>query len=198
VNVPVETARETTTSPSERPGSESDWPSFVDAYGRVVTAWFRQTGLPATDVQRIIRTLFVYFHKEFVAVEKEPDLRFRAWLQYAGHTSWCRAVEILVEEHGEDSNSPMIPLLLSVQAHDSFLHMLDAECSRWRRRELLIRVQALVGETDWECFYATVLEGRPIDDVAEANGLNQFGVRAAAQRVQQLLDDNYRQLEERF
>lgn len=192
------TAPDPATAPLERPRAEADWSAFVDAYGRTALAWFAQTGLPADDIRAIVRTLFVFLYKEFSDVIRESSLRFRTWLQYAAHISWSRTVEVLVAERREESSGPLVTLLLSVEAHDSLLHALDAECSRQRRRELLIRMQSLCSESDWACFYAIVLEGRPLADVASERGWRHYLVQAAVQRVHRQLLDDLRALEEKF
>src|SRR5262249_47872081 len=74
-----------------RPRVEADWPAFVDGSGRAVLAGFRQTGLPEADVRALVAELMAEFAREFAGVANDPALRFRAWLQFAGHKAWARS-----------------------------------------------------------------------------------------------------------
>jgi DNA-directed RNA polymerase specialized sigma24 family protein len=107
-------------------------------------------------------------------------------------------MEVLVEKHSENSHSPLVALLLSTEAHDSLLHALDDECSRLRRRELLVRVQALVPAADWQTFYRVVLEGRSPIEAAGENGFGEHAVRASVYRVHRMLQEDLQKMEGEF
>ncbi|MFL5340239.1 MAG: hypothetical protein ACJ8F7_08800 [Gemmataceae bacterium] len=185
-----------TRTPPRAP-AEIDWPTFVETYGRAVLAWLHQTGLPAADVQALAREFLRGVAPEFQAVVNEPALRFRAWLQYAGHKCWCRLMEGRVEAAESDGEtSPQLALLLSVESHDAFLRALDVECTHQRRRAALARVQPLADPPDWEMFDRLVLRGEPVEPVAAEFGCGELAARAAAYRVQLALQNELRAVEE--
>src|SRR5438128_959299 len=48
-----------------RPLSESDWGSFVDAYGRATLDWLRQSGLSSAEAEALTRDLMSHIRREF-------------------------------------------------------------------------------------------------------------------------------------
>lgn len=182
----------------ERPRAECDWVTFVDTYGKVIMVWFGQAGLPPADVQACICTIFAFLRQEFTAIAQEAELRFRAWLDYAIHTSWCRTVEVLIAKQGDEAQTPLVALLLSVDAHDGLLRAVNSECSRLRRRQLLLRMQERTVGDDWPLFFAVVLEGRALDDVAREFSWPVLAVQAAVHRVHSMLEEELRAVEEHY
>ncbi len=179
-----------------RPASESDWGQFVDAYGRAILDWLRQTGLATAEADVLTRHLLQFMAREFGQIARERDVRFRAWLNYAAHAAWCGLMETRVDDLGGEQ-SPALALLLSVEAHDTFVAMLDAECSHQRRREVLPRVQPQAEPADWEAFYLVVLEGVPVPEVATRLNCTELAAHAALYRVGKLLRQEMQTLEEK-
>jgi DNA-directed RNA polymerase specialized sigma24 family protein len=177
-----------------RPTAETDWPSFINSYGRVTLAWFRQSGIPLNDIQSVVGDFLTALYREYLAVAAEPALKFRSWLQFAAHTAWCDVLENKTQ--GESDTSPKAALLVSTEAHDQFLNALDAECSRQRRAEALRRVQPEVDSADWEAFAQTVLQQRPLADVAAEFQCDDSAIRAALYRVRSRLRQEYLRMEE--
>lgn len=175
--------------------SEADWSAFVDVYGRAVLDWFRQADVSLVEADELTREVLELLAREFLQIANAPDIRFRAWLQYAGHAVWCKLMEERVGD-GERPGSNLVNLLLSVEAHDHFLKMLDTECSKQRRREALIRVQPQADPADWEAFYLTVLEGQSPVEVAAHLQASELAVRAAMFRVRRLLAQVLKELED--
>ncbi len=179
-----------------RPLSESDWGAFVDAYGRASLDWLRQSGLSSAEAEALTRDLMSHIRREFGQIVNEPNVRFRAWLNYAGHAAWCRLMDTGVDDLGEDQ-SPTLTMLLSVEAHDAFLKMLDSECSHRRRREILPRIQPLAEPADWEAFYLAVLEDVPMAEIAARLHSTELAAHAAVYRVGKLLRQELAALEEK-
>src|SRR5687768_15098138 len=92
----------TSPPPPARPLSESDWGAFVDAYGRATLDWLRQSGLSTTEAETLTRELMRQMRREFNQIANEPNVRFRAWLNYAGHAAWCRLMETRVDDLGDE------------------------------------------------------------------------------------------------
>lgn len=192
------TADDVTALPLERPAPESTWPAFADSYGRALLAWLKKAGLNAEDAHKVLRTVMAYIHREFAEVVNESSWRFRSWLDYVIHKGWCRAVESLMQVQSETEQTPLLKLLLSNDALDDLKQSMDRECTRLRRRELLVRAQALVSPSDWQAFYTVVLEGLPPDEAAARLGLRMFEIQAAVFRVHRLLLDDLHALEEKY
>ena len=76
-----------------RPLAETDWPAFIDSYGRVALAWFRQSGLPLEDLHSLLSDFLTALNREFRVVAEEPALKFRSWLQFGAHAAWCHVLE---------------------------------------------------------------------------------------------------------
>ncbi len=186
-----------TASRLERALSETTWSAFVDAYGRAILEWFRQTGLPTSDVHSLVRELIAQLATDFAEAVKNPEFRFRPWLQFAAHGAWCRLAEGLGSASADDSSSH-VTLLLSPEAHEAFLQALDSECSHLRRREILERIPELAHPKDWEAFARTVLDGLSPDAVATAMVSDELAVRAGAFRVYWALEQEFRAVDAKY
>ena len=181
----------------DRPASESNWGDFVDSYGRAILEWFRQTGLPPTDVEELVREMMSRLVSSFREVVSAPELHFRGWLQFAIHQAWGSVAEHLMDA-GVDGSSPKLALLLSADAHDALLHAMDSECSHLRRRQILQRVRLGAEPADWEAFAQTVLDGNSPAAIAAVLGTEDMAVRAGAFRIHRLLHRDIRAMEELF
>jgi DNA-directed RNA polymerase specialized sigma24 family protein len=188
------TAHASPTQSPARPLAETDWPAFIDTYGRVALAWFRQSDLPPEQVHSVVADFLTALHREYRAVADEPALKFRSWLQFAAHAAWCHVLDNKTE--GEKDTSPKATLLVSVEAHDAFLQALDAECSRQRRAEALRRIQPDIDAADWEAFSQAVLQQKPLADVAAEFQCQDSAIRAAVYRVRMRLHAEYLRIEE--
>src|SRR5262249_39592480 len=127
---------------------------------------------------------------------RRPDVRFRYWLQQASHNLWCGLMEARVAAAGDGPTTPLLEILLSVEAHNAFLKALDGECSHARRREILSRVQSLAEGSDWEMFDRVVLRGESVAAVAAQLGCDQFTAAAAAHRVHHALQQEVLAMED--
>jgi DNA-directed RNA polymerase specialized sigma24 family protein len=182
--------------PPARPLSESNWGPFVDSYGRAILNWLRQSGLPTLDAEALTSDLMRHIRREFNQIASEPNLSFRTWLKHAGHAAWFRLMETGGDYLGTE-HSPALAILLSVEAHDAFLNMLDAECSHLRRHEVLPRIPPLVEPADWEAFYLAVLEDVSMAEVAARLHCTELAAHAAVYRVGKLLREQLRALEDK-
>src|SRR5262245_38005540 len=152
------------TASLERPAPETNWDAFVDAYGRVALEWFRQAGLPLDDVHDVVSKMMIELHAEFLEVVAAPELRFRAWLQFAADRAWnSLAAE---QPAGPTGKEPKWDLLQAEEAREAFLQALDAECSHLRRRQILGQFRSRAGAVVWESFARTVLNCVPAETVA--------------------------------
>jgi DNA-directed RNA polymerase specialized sigma24 family protein len=186
------------TLPATRPSAEADWPNFVDAFGRSILEWVRQSGLPAADVELLTQELLRSLHRGFVQRKIDPGAKFRSWLQEAGRTAWGELIRTRATSANWEQASPINALVLDESAHAEFLTALDAACSHQRRLETLSRVQPAADPTDWDVFYRVVLQGSPEAEVAAAANGTRHSVRAAVFRVYRLLEDEFQRIEESF
>ncbi len=184
--------------PPTRPPSETNWPAFVDIYGRTILDWFRRTGVPASDVESLVQDLVGYLNREFARMRGDPGIKFRLWLQFAGRAAWGGLIRTNVTAANPNQPSPLNELLLSESAHRSFLDALDGECSHQRRREVLPRIQAIARAADWDAFYRVKLEGLDESKVAEQTDASLRSVRAAVFRVFRSLEGELKRIEESF
>lgn len=180
-----------------RPAAEGTWPQFVESYGRAILEWFRQMGLPRTEIQGFVGQIFGHLAAQYIQVISDPALRFRAWLQYAGHSAWCHLMETQVETaNGTPDNSPKLTLLLSVEAHDMFLQALDKECTHQRQRDVLLRLAKAIEPADWRCYAHAILLGRSPTEIATEQGSPEIAVHAAVYRVQTALQTELNHVEQ--
>ncbi len=183
--------------PPQRLLVESEWGAFVDTFGRVMLEWSQRAGLTLEEAADFTGAMLELIVAEFRRVAGDPELRFRPWLKYVTHAAWCKLMEALVGD-GESEPTPIVRLLVSIDAHDELLRVLDEESVFQRRRAILPRIRMATDSTEWEAFYRSVLEGLSPSDVAAMMQTSDLAVHAAIHRVGHQLEDELRRWNEQF
>jgi len=159
--------------------SAADWNRFVELYTPVLTAWGMRAGMRPEDARDLVQDVMLTLLKKLPEFEYNPQQRFRAWLKTVLMNKWRDRMR-------RQAAAPV--------AGDAGLSGVAAESpdaeAFWERdhRQLLVRralemMQADFKEQTWRACWLTIVEGKPVGDVARELGITENAVYIARHRV---------------
>ncbi|TWT98825.1 RNA polymerase sigma factor [Neorhodopirellula pilleata] len=169
---------------SARQGSADGWSRFVHLYGPLIYRWVRRSGMQSSDASDVTQDVLLSVSKDLAKFDpSRPDAKFRGWLW----TITRRRIADSVRSRQEEIllGSAMADLAVWSESLDP---PTDAETDQ---ATLLRRAVAIYRDRfdpkTWQAFWATVVEGRQADEVAESLGMNRWSVYKARARILQRL-----------
>jgi RNA polymerase sigma-70 factor (ECF subfamily) len=178
------------------PQDQEAWRDFVRRYGPRILHWCRQWRLQEADAEDVTQIVLVKLAQKLSAFEYDPGQRFRGWLK----TVTCHALSDYVaarRRRGETSgNDEAARVLDSLEARDDLVRQLGEEFDRELLEEALRRVQAQVPAHHWEAFRLTALENLTGAEVAARLGMKVATVFTTRSKVQKLVQEEVRRLED--
>lgn len=176
------------------PADQAAWAEFVDRYGRKVLGWCRHWGLQDADAQDVTQDVLVRLAEKMRGFAYDPSRRFRAWLK----TLTRHALSDFCDARGRAAagGSQAVEMLHAVEAREDLVRRLEDEFDRELLEEAVARVRTRVNPKTWRVFELTAQEGRSGAEVAAELGMTVAAVFVARSRVQKLLQDEVRRLDE--
>lgn len=167
-----------------RDGQNEAWNRFVHLYGPLIYRWVRRTGLQSSDAADVTQDVLVSVSKDISKFDpSRTSVKFRAWLW----TITRRRIADLYRNRPDDE------LLGSAIAN---LHQIDQDIDpptdpSLDSQTVLQRALAIhrnrFDTNTWTAFWATVVEGRQPDEVAETLNISRWAVYKARARILQRL-----------
>jgi RNA polymerase sigma factor (sigma-70 family) len=176
------------------PADQAAWARFTERYGRKIYAWCRQWNLQEADAEDVTQTVLLKLAAAMQTFVYDPEKKFRAWLKTVVRHAWSdfwsgrKAVAA--------GGSQAVQLLHTVEARDDLVKRLDDEFDREVLEEAQARVRQRVVPRTWRAFELTALEGRSGADAAAELGMKVATVFVARSKVQKMLQEEIRKLEE--
>jgi RNA polymerase sigma-70 factor (ECF subfamily) len=177
------------------PVDEAAWVQFTERYGRKVYAWCRRWNLPEADAEDVTQDVLLKLTQKMQTFEYDPSRSFRAWLKTVARHAWSdywSGRKVVMAAGG----SGALELLQTVEAREDLLGRLEEEFDRELLDEAMARVRLRVTPRTWQAFERTALEGQSGAEAAGALGMKVATVFVARSKVQKMLQDEMRQLEE--
>jgi len=177
------------------PADGGAWDRFVERYQPMIRAWCLKWGaqpVDADDVAQEVLTKLVTAMKTF---RYDPDRSFRAWLKTVTQNAWTdfTRTQRLRAAAGPDHT------LAIADSHDALVD-LEKQMEEALDRELfelaMHRVEKRVKPATWQAFHRTVIDNRPGPEVARELGMQVAHVFVAKHRVQKLLEQEVRTLQQ--
>jgi RNA polymerase sigma-70 factor (ECF subfamily) len=178
------------------PGDQVAWNAFVDRYGRKVYAWCRHWGLQEADAQDVTQNVLLELARQMSAFEYRATGSFRAWLKTIAYRAWCDFLSARQRTATQRGDDQTLARLAAPAAGDDLLNRLDEEYERELLDEAMTRVRLRVQPHTWQAFVLTTLEGLSGAEVAERLGIKVGTVYVARGKVQKMLQDEVRRLEQ--
>ncbi len=178
------------------PSDQQAWATFVDRYGPKVYGWCRRWRLPEVDAEDVTQDVLVILARKMGTFEYDPARSFRAWLRTITQHAWSDYLAQRGRAGRGSGDSHMADLLATVEARADLLHRLDDEFDHELLEEATVRVRLRVEPRTWEAFQLTALDGLSGAEAAGRLGIPVANVFKYKSRVQKMLQEELRKLEE--
>jgi RNA polymerase sigma-70 factor (ECF subfamily) len=178
------------------PADPEAWAEFVDHYGGKVLGWCRAWGLQEADAQDVAQTVLLALAVRMRDFAYDPDKSFRAWLKTVARHAWLAFAESRRRAGVGSGDSRVLDQLLSLETREDLLKRLEEGFDRELLGEAVRRVRLRVEPRTWEAFRLTAEEGLSGAEASARIGMRVSQVYVAKRRVQQMLQDEVRKLDQ--
>lgn len=173
------------------------WQQFVTLYRPVIYRLARRRGLQDADAQDLSQQVLLSVAGSIERWEKRDEaIRFRHWLRRVAKNAICNALTRRPKDRGTGDTSTF-QILEERHSHDDEV---AREIELERRRELFLQAAAVVksdvASDTWAIFEQTVIDGIPIEEVAEGMTKSVGAAYAARGRVMNRLRHQIENIEE--
>ena len=177
------------------PADQEAWARFTERYGRKIYAWCRQWNLQEADAEDVTQNVLLKIAEKMQTFQYDRARGFRAWLKTVTRNAWSdfwAGRKAAVAAGG----SSAVELLHTVEAREDLVRRLDDEFDRELLDEAAARVRQRVTPRTWQAFELTAVQGQSGADAAAALGMKVATVFVARSKVQKMLQEELRRLEE--
>ncbi len=178
------------------PTDMAAWQVFVSRYGRRVYSWCRRWGLQDADAEDVTQNVLLILAEKMGEFTYDANGSFRAWLKTVARHAWSKFVTARSRVGRGSGDSTVVSLLNSIESRDDLANRLEDEYDRELLEQAMVRVAQRVESHTWQAFTLLALEGLPGAEVAARLDLPVAMVYVAKCRVQKLLRDTIRSLEQ--
>ena len=177
------------------PMDQAAWAEFTERYGRKIYGWCRQWNLQAADAEDVTQIVLLKLAAKMQTFLYDPAKSFRAWLKTVTRNAWNDywAGRSRVAATG---GSQAVELLQTVEAREDLVRRLDDEFDRELLEEATARVRLRVRPRTWEAFERTALQGQSGAEAAKELGMKVATVFVARSKVQAMLQEELRKLDD--
>lgn len=180
----------------QQPADEAAWREFVERYGRKIYAWCGQRQLQQADAEDVTQMVLIRLAERMRSFTYDPARSFRGWLRKLTRHAWSDFVAARQRGGRASGDSQAAACLETLEARDDLVGRLEEEFDHEVLEEATARVRLRVTPGSWDAFRLTALEGCSGAEAAHELGMEVAAVFKAKSRVQKLLQDEVRKLEE--
>lgn len=172
------------------PTDQAAWREFVDRYGRMIYRWCRRWGLQEADAEDVTQNVLLELARQMRTFEYERGGSFRGWLHTVAQRAWARFLE------SRQRTPQQQAYLDEPTAGADFLRQLERESDRELLEMAMRLVKLRVQPHTWEAFRLLALEGLSAAEAAPQLGMNVGTVFVARSKVQKMLREEIRRLDQ--
>lgn len=178
------------------PGQD-DWGDFTRRYGPMIHQWCRHWKLQEADAEDVTQEVLTRLASRLRAFEYDPSKSFRAYVKTVAHFAWCDLIDSRKKSGaGGSGDSAMIEQLQAIEARDDLQARLADAFDHEVLEEATGRVRLRVEPRTWDAFRLTAVEGLSGADAAARVEMSVAAVFKAKSKVQKMLREEVRRLEE--
>jgi RNA polymerase sigma factor (sigma-70 family) len=178
------------------PADAASWSRFVQRYGPRIYSWCRRWGLQDADAQDVAQEILLKLSKALVTFQYDPSRSFRAWLRTVVRHAWQDWLA-RPRQHERCGSEEVRQLLASQLAADDLEARIETEFEQQLLAEAKERVRVRVAAVTWEVFRLTLEENLSAAETAARLNIPEERVYKYKSRVQQMLQDEVRELLEK-
>ena len=179
-----------------QPTDQAAWREFVQRYGPRIYDWCVKWRLQPTDAQDVTQNVLLRLAERMSTFSYDPALSFRAWLKTL--TNHALADYVNSPKNGVlgSGDSQMIEQIAALETREDLAQSLEAEFDHELLAEAMARVQLRVAAQKWAAFRLTAVEEKSGAEAAQELGMKIATVYTAKGKVQKLVQDEIRKLEQ--
>ena len=177
------------------PADHDAWQQFARAYGPVAYAVARRAGLQDADSHDVAQQVLISVSQSLQDWQKRDDgSRFRHWLfRIARNTT----INMLTRRpHDRAAGGGLIPHSGFDPSEDNLNSAIELEYRRQLFRQAAEHVRAASGESTWNAFALTMIDGLSIAEAAAQLECSEGVIYASRSRIMRRLRDAIRKLED--
>lgn len=162
--------------------SEVAWRDFVVTYELFLQQLAHRQGVPERHVPDVTQQVLLAIAKSIDQWQDDgTDASFRRWLTTVARNVAIRFMSRERKQIGAVGGTDWVALLQNVaqQPNEDSVKRYQHELIVWAASQ--IRQEFL--ETSWRAFWSTVIEGRPVDQVAEELGVTAGSIYMSRSRI---------------
>lgn len=178
------------------PGDAAAWAEFVGQYEGKILAWCRAWHLQEADARDVTQAVLLKLAVRLRDFPYDPSKSFRAWLKTVARHAWLALRERQARPGGGSGDTRVLEQLHSVAAGEDLLRRLEEGFDGELLDEAVRRVRRRVEPHTWEAFRLTAEEGLSGAEAAARIGMRVSQVYVAKRRVQRMLQDEVRKLDQ--
>jgi RNA polymerase sigma factor (sigma-70 family) len=179
----------------QQPGDAAAWQEFVARYRPRIYAQCLALHLQAADAEDVTQAVLFRLVEKLPQFRYDPSQCFRAWLKTVTHHVLADYLAQHRRQQGSGATA-IIRLLENVEAREGLAREMEAEYERELFEEALKRVRERAPVQQWEAFRLTALERQSGAEAAARLGMLVATVYTARSKVQKLVRDEVRRLED--
>lgn len=181
---------------------EAAWHTFLNRYQSLLYRWCRRWNLQHADAEEVSSRVLTSLARSLPAFRYDRAHRFRAWLKTVVDNAVRNYLRESARRPGDrgSGDSHVLNRLESLEtdeAIDPLVEELNEKLERERQvaSEVVKRVRQRVAPHTWEAYWATVIQGEPVQEVAARLGLTLAAIYVARSRVGKMLRAEANRLE---
>jgi RNA polymerase sigma-70 factor (ECF subfamily) len=178
------------------PSDQAAWAELVEHYGGKIHAWCLRWGIQDADAQDVTQDVLLKLARAMQTFAYDPKRSFRAWLKTLTNHALTDFLEGRPKGSVGSGDSQMGIMLQSLEARADLLDRLNEEFDREMLEVATTRVRLRVEPQTWEAFRLTALEGLSGAEAAASIPMQVAQVYVAKRRVQKLLQEEIKRLEQ--
>jgi RNA polymerase sigma-70 factor (ECF subfamily) len=179
-----------------QPGDAAAWEQFVGRYGPRLLQWCQHWGLQAADAQDVTQNVLLMVARQIRTFRYDPERSFRGWLKTVTRAAWAKWLESQRRAGQGSGDSAVLDRLASLEAGDDLVRKVEEEYERELLEAASARVRLRIDPQTWEAFRLLAFEGMSGADAAVQLGMKVGAVFVAKSRVQKMLQETVRALED--
>lgn len=164
---------------------ELDWNRLVALYTPLLRAWARKAGLQDADTDDLVNDVFAHLMHKLPEFRYDPKRSFRAWLRTVTLNLW-RGKQRKASASMETAPLDKLPEAAVPDPAEEFW---EADYNKFLTRRALEIMRDEFQPNTWKAFWATVVDEKPVVDVAKELGMSATAVYAARHRVKGRLEE---------
>lgn len=180
----------------QNPADQLSWAEFVRVYAPAIRGWLAHWGLQEADAQDVAQNVLLRLTAKLPQFKYDPSKSFRGWLKTLTHHAWHDFVTEGGYRTRASGDTSILDRLNSVAARVDLEARVEATFDKELLEMALDRARARVRADTWSAFKLAALEGAAPQEVAERLGMRVSQVYLAKHRVQKIVQEEIRALED--